>query len=172
MAGQDIAIQYEASLLRNIVHNTSMGIVETDLDFRIRLYNRSACRLLNDDNDVVGMSMRDLLREKNALEAVARRLRAEEESRVSGKWTPDKTKYHTEIKMVITLSRDNAYMVTGFLFMCEELPFYTVCCLCRKVRTPDGWISLEELMNRGAALSHTYCPDCMPGALAKIQRTV
>jgi PAS domain S-box-containing protein len=168
---KDFSIGYEASLLKNIFHNASMGIVETDLAFRIRLANRAACELLNDAGEITGLSVRDLVREKAQLDEIAQKLRDEEYKRVEGKWTPENTRYHTEIKMAATLSRDDFYMVTGFLFMCMELPFYTVCCLCHKVRTPSGWIVLEELINRSAALSHTYCPSCMPTVLADLERT-
>ena len=166
----DFRIGYESSLLKNIFYNTTMGIVETDLSFNIRLANRAACELLNDGQEIAGKQIRDFIREKDALELAAARLRAEEIKRFEGKYTPEHTMYHTEFKVIITLSRDDYYMVTGFLFMCEDLPFYTVCCLCRKVRAAEGWIPLEDLMNRSAALSHTYCPDCMPKALANLSK--
>ncbi|MCX7049658.1 MAG: PAS domain-containing protein [Candidatus Sumerlaeota bacterium] len=164
-------IGYEASLLKNIFFNSSMGLIEADLNLNVRLFNPAACKLINDDKELTGLSVLDLIREKDAIREVATRLRSEDVKRFEGKWTPARTKYHTEFKMVVTLSRDDYYMVTGFLLMCEEVLFHTVCCICHKVKSPEGWIFLEELVNRSAALSHTYCPDCMPQALAQITKT-
>ncbi len=163
-------IQYEASLLRNIFHNTFMGIVETDLDFKIRLANRSACSLLKDGKDIVGLSIFDLLKDPDPLKEIVAKIKDETLTRHEGKWTPAETEFHTEFKMVVTLSRDNNYRVTGFLFMCEEVPFYTVCCVCHKVKIRNQWIPIEEMINNIASLSHTYCSDCMPHAIEKVRK--
>jgi len=166
----DIAIRNEASLLRNIFYNTSMGIIETDLGFNIRLANPAARKMLADGKNLMDLSLRDLIREREQLDKVTNALCREELKRYEGKWTPDKTDYHTQIKVVLTLARDNYYAVTGFLAMCEELVFHTACCVCGKVKTPDGWVTMEEMVDRSAALSHTLCPECMPKAIEDVQK--
>lgn len=165
----DFSFAHETSLLKNIFINAPFGILETDKSLRVRLANPAACRLFRDGETVTDLSMYDLVREKNKLDRIARDLWCEETKRHEGKITPALTKFHTEFKIIVTLSRDDDFNVTGFLFMCEDLQFYAVCCVCRKVRAPEGWMTLEDLMRESAALSHTYCPDCMPGALAMVQ---
>ena len=173
MANTDkFPILYEASLLRNIIHNAFIGIVETDLNFTIRLANPAAREMLNDQRNIIGMSMSDLVKESSHLQEVGQALATESLQRHDSKWTPSQTEYHTEFKMLITLSRDDEYKIAGFLLMLEKLVYYTVCCMCRKVQTPDGWIPIEELINRSSALSHTYCPDCMPGAMEKVIKAI
>jgi len=169
MAAPVIPLGNEASLLQNIFVNASIGIVETGLDFRIRVTNPAACDLFYDGRDIIGLSLSDLIREKETLDEVARRLRSEEVKRFEGKWTPESTQSHTQFKAVITLSRDNYYNVIGYLAMCEEVVFHKVCCVCRRAETREGWVPLEELFDQIASLSHTYCPDCMPRALASVR---
>jgi PAS domain S-box-containing protein len=172
MAESDLLNVHESSLLRNILANATIGIVETDLSHNIRLANRKACELFHEGKDIVGLSLRDLIQERESLEETASRLRSEGITRSEGKWTPVKTERHTQFKVVLTLSRDDAFAITGFLLMCEEVVFHRVCCACKRAETPDGWAPIEELFNQTASLSHTYCPDCMPDAMASVENFI
>lgn len=165
----DFYIGYEASLLKNIFHNSSLGIIETDVRFMIRLANPAAARLLNEGEDMVGLPLTDFIDEKQAIGDVADQLLNEKIRRFEGKLTACESKYRQPFKVTLTLSRDDFFMVTGFLVMCEQAPIHSVCCVCKKVRTTEGWLSLEELLERSASLSHTYCPECLPKAIDDIR---
>lgn len=167
---EDYTSGHEASLLRNILANADVGIVETDLKLRVRLTNRMARQLINDGEEIMGESLCDLIRECELFETITRQLLDEEIPRHEGKWTPAQTEHHTEFRGIITLSREEDYAVSGFLLMCDEVAFHRVCCECGKVKVGDEWTSLEELMNRTASLSHTYCPDCLEKAIEKVKK--
>ena len=38
------------------------------------------------------------------------------------------------------------FLVTGFLVMCEEMVFHTLCCVCGKAKSPEGWTDLEHVL--------------------------
>ncbi len=168
---EDYISGHEASLLRNILANADVGIVETDLKLCVRLNNRMARQLINDGKDIMGESLSELIREGDLLEAITQRLLDEEIHRHEGKWTPAQTEHHTEFRGIMTLSREEDYAVSGFLLMCDDVVFHRVCCDCGKVQLDGEWTSLEEVMNRTASLSHTYCPACLDKAIKKVKGT-
>lgn len=47
----------------------------------------------------------------------------------------------------------------------------TVCCVCHKTKSQNGWGWVKQSISQTRKLSHGYCPDCYRQTLQKIEGT-
>jgi len=51
----------------------------------------------------------------------------------------------------------------------EGLVMMVQCCVCRKIRRPEGWVDPPVQPNLLKEASHGYCPDCAKQAYAEVE---
>lgn len=69
-----------------------------------------------------------------------------------------------ELIIKLQNSLDQVKMLTGLL---------PTCCVCRKIRTPEGkWVQMETYISghSEAVFSHGYCDDCLRIKMAEIKK--
>ena len=45
------------------------------------------------------------------------------------------------------------------------------CCVCKKIRNGDRWVSVQKKDLPSRSISHGYCPKCADAAFAEIRNT-